>query len=198
MTERARVAAVVLAAGGSSRLGRPKQLVLHEGAPLVVRAARAALATGAEPVVVVLGAHAEAVRTALSAIPITSVVNRQWYQGIGTSVVTGVEAITSRAAAVAAILVMLADQPLVDEAALGRLIDAWAGSGPHSIAAAAYAYTIGVPAVFGRVHFDELSSLPPAAGAARLLRAPNARVRRVTMPEAAWDIDTPHDLERLA
>ena len=198
MTERARVAAVVLAAGESSRLGRPKQLVLHEGIPLVVRAARTALATGADPVVVVLGASAAAVRATLSAIPVTPVENPQWSHGIGTSVATGVKAILSRTPSVAAILVTLADQPLVSDAALGRLIEGWAESERCSMAAAAYAKTIGVPAVFGRAHFDALCSLPPAAGAARLLRQMNARVRRVAMPEAAVDIDTPHDLERLA
>jgi molybdenum cofactor cytidylyltransferase len=92
---------------------------------------------------------------------------------------------------------MLADQPLVDDAALGRLIDAWSDSDTCSIAAAAYANTIGVPAVFGRAHFDALCSLPPGEGAARLLRQANARVRRVAMPEAAVDIDTPLDLELL-
>jgi molybdenum cofactor cytidylyltransferase len=196
MTARARVGAVVLAAGASSRLGRPKQLMLHEGVPLVVRAARTALATGADPVVVVLGANAEAVRATLSAIPVTSVGNPEWCHGIGTSVATGVRVIISCAPSVAGILVMLTDQPLVGDAALGRLMDAWSDSDRHSIAAAAYANTIGVPAVFGRGHFDALCSLPPAAGAARLLRQANARVRRVAMPEAALDIDTPDDLER--
>jgi molybdenum cofactor cytidylyltransferase len=198
MTERARLAAVVFAAGDSSRLGRPKQLVLHEGVPLVVRAARTALATGADPVVVVLGANAEGVRATLSAIPVTCVGNPQWCHGIGTSVATGVKAVLSRAPSVAGILVMLADQPLVSDEALGRLIDAWAAESEGcSIAAAAYANTIGVPAVFGRAYFAALCSLPPTAGAARLLRQANARVRRVAMPQAAMDIDTPDDLERL-
>ena len=197
MTKRARVAAVVLAAGGSSRLGHPKQLVHQEGVPLVVRAARTALATGAYPVVVVLGANAEVVRATLSGIPVTPVVNPQWDHGIGTSVATGVKAIINGAPSVAAVLVMLADQPLVSDAALRRLIEAWAESDTCAMAAATYSNTVGVPAVFGRAHFGALCSLPPAAGAARLLRRANAQLRRVAMPEAAVDIDTPHDLERL-
>jgi CTP:molybdopterin cytidylyltransferase MocA len=197
MTQRARVAGVVLAAGGSSRLRRPKQLVLYEDLPLVVRAARTALATGAEPVVMVLGAHAEEVRAMLSAVAVTPVVNSQWNQGMGTSVATGVKAVISQAPSVAAILIMLADQPLVSDAALRRLIKAWSDSDPRSIAAAAYADTFGVPAVFGRSHFQALCSLPPAAGAARVIRQANSRVRRVAMPEAALDIDTPGDVERL-
>ena len=104
---------------------------------------------------------------------------------------------------VAAVLVMLADQPLVDEAVLRRLLDAWtradeaSSHGGATIAAAAYAETIGVPAVFGRAHFDALCSFPAEAGAAGLLRQADARVHRVAMPEAAVDIDTPNDLAQL-
>jgi CTP:molybdopterin cytidylyltransferase MocA len=200
-----RIAAVVLAAGSSSRLGSPKQLELYQGVPLVARAARTALQAAAEPVIVVLGANAEAVRPALSGIPVIPVFNPEWEQGMGTSIATGMRAITDHASSVDAVLITLADQPLVGDAALGRLLEAWisVATGSHeggfhmTIAAAAYADTVGVPAVFGRGHFDALCSLPPSAGAARLLREENARVRRVALPEAALDVDRPDDLERL-
>jgi molybdenum cofactor cytidylyltransferase len=200
-----RVAAIVLAAGDSSRLGHPKQLVVHEGLPLVARAARAALTAGADPVVVVLGANARTVGAAVSGIPIVPVVNREWRRGIGTSVATGVRAIVGHSPSIGAVLVMVADQPLVDGAALGRLLYPWTGSDARSgdrglhatIAAAVYADTIGVPAVFGRAHFNTLCSLPAGAGAAQLLRQADARVCRVPLPEAAVDVDTPNDLERL-
>jgi CTP:molybdopterin cytidylyltransferase MocA len=199
------IGAVVLAAGGSSRLGHPKQLVVHEGLPLVVRAALAALKVGADPVVVVVGANAAAVRETLSGIPVIPVENPDWRRGMGTSVATGVRATLGHAPSVCAVLLMLADQPLVDEAALGRLIGTWSYSDQSSgdggldatIAAATYDDTVGVPAVFGRAHFDALCSLPAAAGAARLLRDADARVLRVAMPEAGVDVDTPSDLERL-
>jgi molybdenum cofactor cytidylyltransferase len=191
-----RVAAVVLAAGASTRLGKPKQLVPYKGMPLVARAARAALHSGTDPIVVVLGANAEAVGAALSGIPVVPVINPEWNRGIGTSIATGVKAILGQAPSVDAVLVMLGDQPLVDGPELRRLLEGWPGS-DASVAAAAYADTIGVPAVFGRGHFDALCSLQPLSGAARLLREANARPHRVTMPEGATDIDTPNDLERL-
>jgi len=190
------VATIVLAAGNSTRLGSPKQLVVYQGMPLVARAAWAALEAGAGPVVVVLGADAETVGAPLAGVPITSVVNPEWSRGVGTSLATGIRAILGQAPSADALLVTLADQPLVDSAALGRLLAGWSSS-DATIAAAEYADTIGVPAVFGRAHFDSLSSLPAAAGAARLLRQPGARVHRVPMPEAAVDIDTPGDLECL-
>jgi isoquinoline 1-oxidoreductase alpha subunit len=147
----------------------------------------------------------EVVGAGLSGIPVMPVINPEWKQGMGTSVPTGMRAIIAHAPSVDGVLITLADQPLVDHSALGRLLEAWSFTPSHaldgglnmSIAAAAYAETVGVPAVFGRGHFDALCSLPPSVGAARLLREEDARMRRVALPEAALDVDTPNDLERL-
>ena len=200
-----RIAAVVLAAGSSSRLGRPKQLELYEGFPLVSRAATAALEAGTDPVIAVLGSGAEAVGAALSGIPVIPVLNPEWNRGLGTSIAVGVRAVVEHAPSAGAVLILLADQPQVGQAELGRLLKAWRSADARAgdvglattIAAAGYAGTTGVPAVFGRAHFDALCSLSPAEGAARLFRSAKARVCRVGMPEAALDIDTPNDLKRL-
>jgi CTP:molybdopterin cytidylyltransferase MocA len=154
---------------------------------------------------VVLGAYADNVSAALFGVPVIPIVNPEWNQGMGTSIATGVNAILRHAPAIDAVLLMLADQPLVEGAALRRLLDAWTacqarsrGAGfPTDIAAAAYAGTIGVPAVFGRAHFAALCSLPSAAGAAGLLRQADAPVHRVVLPEAAVDIDTLDDLHAI-
>jgi CTP:molybdopterin cytidylyltransferase MocA len=203
MIQRAKVGAVVLAAGDSSRLGSPKQLVRYQGIPLVVRAVQAALNTGADPVIVVLGANVELVRGVLCGLSVVLLVNPKWNQGMGTSVATGVRAIVDRAPFVDGVLITLADQPLVGQPVLGQLLDGWAdrrsrdGCRHTAIAAAEYAGTLGVPAVFGRGHFEALCALSPAEGAAHLLRRPDPCVCRVAMPEAAVDIDTPNDLECL-
>lgn len=198
------VGALVLAAGASTRLGRPKQLVAFDGLPLVTRAARAALEAGAAPVVVVLGANASVVRAALDGVAAETVLNPRWRDGMGTSLAAGLNALLERAPDVRGVLVTLADQPLVDGRALGRLLGAWEGacadarrSGHEvsaTIAAATYGEVTGVPAVFGRAHFDEIRALPAAAGAATLLRGREAHVRRVPMPEGAVDVDTEADL----
>ena len=197
--------AVILAAGGSTRLGRAKQLVVHDGRALVARAADAALEAGADPVVVVLGAEADAVTRVLLDRKVVRVVNARWPDGVGTSVAEGLRAIVGHAPAVDGVLIALADQPHIDRAALDRLITAWRaadavalpGEEQMAIAAAAYAGTVGVPAIFGRARFDALRSLPPASGASVLLRAAGARVIPVEMPEAAIDVDNPDDLARL-
>lgn len=198
------IGAVVLAAGGSSRLGRPKQLVVHEGLPLVARAARAAVLAGADPVVVVLGANKIAVRETLSALDVLTTVNAEWEDGMGTSLAAGVRALLAHSPSLLGVLVTLVDQPLIDESRLKQLLDAWihadarADDGTHAtIAAATYAEIAGVPAVFGRAHFVALCALQGAAGANALLRAEGGRIRRVPMPEAAVDVDTQDDLDRL-
>lgn len=193
------VGAVVLAAGGSTRLGHPKQLVTLDGRPLVARAAAAALGAGAEPVVVVLGAHADAVRAALGGLAVHPVAHPGWAGGLGSSLGCGVAALAERAPAADAVLVTLADQPLVTADDLRRLCDAWASAADRdaAIVAAAYADTVGVPAVFGRAHLAALRDLPQGAGAGGLLRAAGDRVVRVPVPGAAVDVDTPADLARL-
>jgi CTP:molybdopterin cytidylyltransferase MocA len=195
------VAAVVLAAGGSTRLGRPKQLVEHAGEPLVRRAARAAREAGADPVLVVLGAHADAVARALTGLDgVTTLVHADWARGMAGSLAAGVRAALAAAPACDAILVTLADQPLVDAAALRRLLAAFPGA--HALAAAAYGdppgAVLGVPAVFGRAHLDALLAVDGDAGAGGWLRRHRERVVAVPIPEATLDVDTADDLARLA
>lgn len=191
----ARVAAVVLAAGASSRLGRPKQLVEYLGEPLVRRAARAATEIGASPVVVVLGAHADLVAPALDGLAgLTVVPNAAWRSGLASSLAAGVRAALDDLA-VDAVLVSLADQPLVDAGALRRLVAAYPGA--HGVVASAYGDALGVPALFARAHADALLALSGDAGAGAWLRARRAQVTAVPMDAAALDVDTPDDVARL-
>ena len=190
-----RVAAVVLAAGASTRLRRPKQLLTYAGEPLVRRAAHAALDAGAAPVVVVLGAGAAAVRQALDGLPVTAVVNDAWTSGLASSLAAGVRAALAEPG-VEGVLVTLADQPLVDAAALGRLVAAFPGA--HGVVASTYADALGVPAIFARAHADALTRLTGDAGAGAWLRRRGDALTRVPMDAAALDVDTEADVARLA
>ena len=189
-----RVAAIVLAAGGSSRMGRPKQLLPFRGRTLLRHAVEVALEAGCDPVVVVLGAAADRVTLELAGLPVTAVVNPDWATGPGTSVRTGVAALPD---AVDATLFLLADQPLVDAEHLRSLGDAHAATG-LPMAASGYAGSAGVPALFARECFPDLFALDPAAGAKQLLARDPERVAVVSFPAGAIDLDTPADYERWA
>lgn len=198
-----RVGAVVLAAGGSTRLGRPKQLVLYDGEPLVRRAARAAAEAGARPVVVVLGAHAGLVAPALDGVAGVHVVaHARWPDGLAASLAAGLRALDALAgdapsdgALPDGVLLTACDQPLVDARALGTLLAAFGGAG--AVVAAEYGGTVGVPAVVGREHLGALRTLAGDAGAGRWLRAHPGLVTAVPLSAAAFDVDTDEDLARL-
>jgi molybdenum cofactor cytidylyltransferase len=192
MAQRTRIAAVVLAAGGSSRLGFSKLLVEYRGEALVRRAAKSVLETGSNPVVIVLGAEADAARKAIADLPATIAVNEQWQSGIASSLARGIRAVREISSP-HGILVTLGDQPLVTASALTRLIDAFDDS--HRVIAASYAGTIGVPAIFAREFFDDLENLTGDSGAGRWLRERSDRVTTIDLPEARTDIDTPNDVK---
>ena len=191
------IACIVLAAGGSTRLGSPKQLLAYEGRTLLRRAAEAALATTCRPVVVVLGSGAEILREEVAGLDVRIVVNPAWERGMGGSVRLGMTVLQDEAKT-EAVLLTLCDQPLVGKAQLDRLLHAWDGGRTCSVAAAAYDETLGVPAVFGREHFAALAALPDALGAKPLLQRHAGRIAAVSLPEAGTDIDTREQYERIS
>jgi molybdenum cofactor cytidylyltransferase len=184
----------VLAAGGSSRLGRPKQLLVLDGEPLVRRAARAAIEAGLAPVVVVVGAHEAEVRAALAGLPVEIAPNAAWERGMAGSVRIGVARLAAEGAGAAALLVC--DQPGVTAAHLRALDDALRTSGAP-IAASAYAGAHGVPAVFAASLFEELSGLAGDRGARAVIARDPSRVVAVALAGGELDVDEPGDWDRL-
>lgn len=184
----------MLAAGGSRRLGFPKQLLRRRARPLLAHALNAA--RGALPhssLIVVLGAQAQRLRLVVRrAAPKAVVVyNARWAGGLASSLNAGLDAVPARTAA---ILVTLVDQPNVDRGALLRLLTAWRRR-PGGAAAALYGVGPGVPAVFPRRHWRAIRELRGDTGARTLLRSPG--VTTVRMPEAELDIDTANDAATL-
>jgi len=188
-----RVGAVILAAGGSSRLGQPKQLLSFRGETLVARVVRVAMKSGCDPVVVVVGENGNQIRTVLEGPGPTIVENAEWPRGIGTSIHCGLLACADR---IDAVVLLTCDQPFVDAAHISKLIATQATTG-KAVVASAYAQTLGVPALFDRTCFDALLALPPDAGAKSLISARSKDAAAVAFEEAAIDIDTPADFERL-
>lgn len=191
-------ALIILAAGASTRLGRPKQLLPFRSRSLLAHAAQTALASSCRPIAVVLGASAEQIQPALGPLPVRIVLNPDWKSGMGTSIRAGLQAVLEDGPSQAyeAVLLMACDQPLVSAAHLNNLVEGRAES-ESSIAATDYAGTLGVPAVFHRSLFPALAALPPDAGAKRVILEHLDSVQRVSFPAAAMDVDTLADYQRL-
>ncbi len=189
------IAGVLLAAGGSSRLGRPKQLLTLRDEPLVRRVARALLDGGCRPVVVVLGAHAERVTAALDGLKVERVHNDGWQRGMAGSIRVGVTSVAARPE-VDGVLLAACDQPRLDAQVVRQLMEAYDGR-PGRIVASRYADTLGVPALFERSHFDELVRLEGDVGAKRVIAAAAERVEPVDWEGGALDLDTVEDLAPL-
>lgn len=190
-----RVAAVVLAAGASRRLGEPKQLLRLRGQTLVRRAALAALGSRAERVLVVTGAHAERVEAALAGLAVACVRAERWEDGLSASLRAGVSAALARDPE-ASVLLLLADQPAADAALLDALIARHAAGA--EIVASDYGGEPGVPALFAPRFARELLALAGDRGAKALLLRESARVARVPFEGGTLDVDTPEDWARAS
>ena len=201
------IGAVVLAAGGSSRLGRPKQLLVWRGETLVRRAVRAATEAGCAPVIVVVGEIANSIRSDLDIresrisssaalgglAQVNLVENAEWRNGVGTSIRRGLEQL---AECVEAAVLLTCDQPFVDASIIRRLIAAREETA-RPIAACHYADTLGVPALFDRSCFKALLGLADQYGAKSLIESRKAETASIAFEEGAVDIDTAEDFERL-
>jgi len=187
--------AVVLAAGQSLRLGRPKQLVEFRGEPLVRRATRAAVEAMLEPVVVVIAPAAEAVRAAVAGLPVEVVENPLWASGMASSLRAGVARVRALAPAAAGVTLIACDQPLVDAAHLQQLLAERRRTG-RPVVASEYAGVRGVPVLMGAEILDEVGALEGDTGARDIVRRDPARVAAVPFPGGELDVDTAADLAR--
>lgn len=188
------VAAVVLAAGGSTRMGSPKMLLPIGGKPLVVKAIDEARAAGLSPIVVVTGGDAEAVEPLVPA-DAKIVRNATWEAGQGSSIRVAIRELEWGAAVDAAIII-LADQPAVTAEHLSEMVTLF-DSGTVSLVGSEYGGTTGAPALFDCRYFRELTELPDNAGARLVLLRHGAELATVTLAGGERDIDTPADYERL-
>jgi molybdenum cofactor cytidylyltransferase len=185
--------AIVLAAGGSSRFGSPKQLVRVDGRPLLHAAVSRAVEVAGHAVTVVLGAHAADLAPLLRHSSASIVINRDWSEGMASSIRAGVASLPGSCTGV---MLVLADQPAVTAEDLRRLAGTWRRQ-PGYIVAAQYGATMGAPAVFPSSSFRDLTELRGDRGAQLLFKRNPDRVIRVPMDSASIDIDTPEDLLRL-
>lgn len=180
-------AAVLLAAGASRRLGRPKQLLELDAEPMVRRAARICLEVGFEPVLAVLGSGAAEVEAALDGLAVRCLDNPEWPEGMAASIRAGLAALPGEATAV---LLLACDQPTLS-AALLREFRRLHQDRPEAVLASAYNGGRGIPALFPRSRLEALASLRGDRGAKALL----GEAELIPFPGGEIDFDTPEDVE---
>jgi len=188
---------IILAAGSSSRLGKPKQNLIYQGKTLLQKAIDAGQSSVCQPIVVVLGANLGLIRPTIENKPITIIQNEDWQEGMASSIRVGIKGIQNSAPNISSVILMLCDQPFVDAAILNGLVksnaDNYAG-----IAGCAYNDTIGPPVIFDSAYFDELLLLKGQEGAKKLLFKYIDKVAAIPFSLGKIDIDTIEDYERIS
>ncbi len=189
------VAAVILAAGGSTRMGQLKQLLPVGGRPMVRRVTEAVCGAELAQVVVVVGAHADAVSQALAGLTVELVENEAWVEGMSTSVRAGLRAVQSE---IQAALLVLADQPALTPDLVRTLVARYQATGAL-IVAPFYQGQRGNPVLFDRALFAELLAIKGDRGGRLLIVSHQEQVERVEInnPAVIMDIDTRQDYERI-
>ena len=188
------VFAVVLAAGCASRFGSTKQLEVFDGAALVRRAAELARETCGNNTILVAGHDSAAVAKAAGDAAPYLVINDRHTEGLGSSIAAAVKTVSHAADA---ILLMLADQPLITVSHLQALIKTWSGA-DDEIVATSFSGTMGPPVLFPRNAFPALARLSGDRGARSVLQDKSYTMKTIKFEDAAIDIDTPEDLKNIS
>ena len=191
------VAAVILAAGGSRRMGTANKLLEDMGGiPLIQQAVNAALASRASRVIVVTGFEADRMADALAGSEVELALNPDWEQGLGSSLKAGLQAVPESAAGA---VVMLADMPRVTADVIDMLIDVFEVRGRKKICVPVFQGQRGNPVLWPRRFFPELLEVPGDKGGRGVLEKHPGGILKVDVgtPDIHFDVDGPDDLDRL-
>ena len=187
---------IILAAGASRRMGQPKQLLVLGGESLIRKAVKTALAVSqTQNVIVVLGANHDHIKLELTDLNCQIVINKNWQQGMGTSLKVGLQKALSLNPNIEACLFKLADQPFIKATHLNSIISAFAKYS-DKIIAAQYKERLGVPAMIPATIFPFLLSLNEDQGARAIIKANAHLTEGVDFSDVLFDIDTPEDYEK--
>lgn len=189
-------AVIILAAGSSSRLGRPKQLLPYNGKSLLENAVDVANDSIAEPVIVVLGANAEKLEKEIIEKKVHIEENKEWQEGMASSVRCGITALMRIGPSVDAAIIMVCDQPFVSPELLNELINQQKNTG-KPIVTSQYENAIGPPALFYKTIFPELLKLKGDGGARKIIEQRKDDVSTVSFIKGSIDIDTEADYKTI-
>lgn len=187
---------MILAAGSSSRLGRPKQLVEYQNKPLLQHVIDIINSFQFHPNILVLGANADEIRESINPKSVTVLENQNWSEGIASSIRLGVSESMKMNESLDGIMFLLSDQPFVTSELIDKLIEKHS-NGNQPITACSYKDNIGVPAIFGSQFFPELLELKGDVGAKKIIAQNSESVEMVTFKHGSFDVDTEEDVHKL-
>jgi molybdenum cofactor cytidylyltransferase len=189
-------AVIILAAGQSSRLGQPKQLLKYQSKTLLQHAINTAKQSSAKSTIVVLGSGVEQILNTIDTNGLHIIKNDDWQSGIASSISYGVKSLQNIDPMPDAVILMTCDQPFVSSDLLNELIAKQKETG-KLIIASQYDGTIGIPALFHKSLFEQLTALKGDSGAKKLMEQNRDDVTTVPFPKGGIDIDTLDDYEAL-
>ncbi len=190
------ISILIIAAGQSKRLGKPKQLLTYEGKTLINRLIEIVRSAGELPITLVLGAFAEEIIHQLPDTDLQLVLNPHWEEGMGRSISAGVSHIMQYNPEVDGIIIMVCDQPYITADEISGLIREQRKTG-KSIVACAYNGILGTPALFLKEIWKDLLALKGDMGAKKLIGNHEADVSVLYFEKGVLDIDTPQDYKNL-
>lgn len=190
------IGVIILAAGSSSRLGEPKQIIYFNGKTLLERTIQTAIDSECENIAVVLGANSEVILNKIGNFPVQVCINQNWQSGMSSSLQIGLKYLLDIAAKLDAVIVLLCDQPLIETRHITQLVEKFRQT-EKPIIATQYRETIGVPALFAKEVFGKLMLINGDKGARKIIDDFPELVGTVNIPEADFDIDTAEDVAKL-
>lgn len=196
MSVNVKIGVVILAAGSSSRLGFPKQLVEFRGKTLLQHSLDVAGFLDFNPRILVLGSKAEKIQQKIDPGNFEVVINENWSEGMGTSISKGISSALSMEKELDHILILLSDQPLVSQEKIQELINVQLDSRKPATFSE-YADDVGVPAIFSSSVFSDLMKLNAEQGAKKLLSEKKLEFGTVRFEKGNFDVDTAADVDLL-
>ncbi len=198
MSQSSNITIAILAAGASTRMGSPKQLLKWGNKSLITHTISIAQNSKAKEVIVVLGANSETITSEIKGTSASILINKEWHKGIGKSIACAADHILNSNEKCKGILVILADQPFVTTDYLNEIIEVYTTEKANIIATAYHSNKLGVPALFDRVYFEELSQLSGDDGAKSLIKKDKHVVTVLSSNFTNVDIDTKADFKQYS
>ncbi len=183
-------AIIILAAGASSRMGAPKQLLLVDGKTLIKRICETAMETPCHPVVAVLGANKSLICKETDRMPITVIDNPQWENGMSSSIKIGLAGAYLTEKSLEAIIFLTVDMPYVSAKLINKMIEKAESDEKIEIVACKYENQLGIPVLFKRALFTNLLELSGDEGAKKIVVEHKNKVAFIDFPEGRIDLDT--------